>query len=76
MNAIRPNLDTMKVDEWTKAEAHWHLVQTFNTACKWHPDLMEPYMIQLAEAIGEERQMEVMRQGLRSTFNERYPAAN
>lgn len=50
------------------------LSQTFETAEKAHPDLMEPYSVRLGEATDDAHErMEIMRAGLRETFRRRYP---
>lgn len=52
-----------------------HLKETFDLASKGFRDIMEPYQIMMAEADGDQiAQTEIMREGLRSTFNRRYPS--
>lgn len=50
-----------------------HLKTTFDLAAKHHPDLMEPYVILLADAVTSDEQDSVMRQGLRETIRKRIP---
>jgi hypothetical protein len=50
-----------------------HLKHTFDLAAKTHPDLMEPYVILLADAEAGDEQDSVMRRGLRETIGRRFP---
>lgn len=45
----------------------------FREAERLHPDLMEPYSLQLADAFTAFAKTEIMREGLRETFRNRYP---
>lgn len=67
------DLDELDVKEWTAEEGRDHLADTFARASRYHQDLMEPYAIALCECISDADRMEVMRDGLRSTFALRYP---
>lgn len=49
------------------------LQTTFESAERWHPDLMEPYTTRLGDAESLAERTEIMRAGLRETFRRRYP---
>ena len=57
---------------WTPEEALHHLTGTFNLNVKQFPDIMEPYVVMLADA-PESEHMEIMRSALRNTIKQRYP---
>jgi hypothetical protein len=54
--------------QWMDEEAMNHLNGTFDRACRSWPDLMEPYVIELADS---DNAKEVMRRGLRETIGRR-----
>jgi len=57
------------------ADGFAHLKETFDLSSKGFPDIMEPFQIMMADAEGDQvMQTEIMREGLRSTFNRRYPS--
>lgn len=57
---------------WTEDYAFKHLRETFNKAFREHPELMEPYVNRLATD-DQSALTKIMREGLRDTFNQRYP---
>jgi hypothetical protein len=67
---MRNNYADLPTSEWTDAEAFDHLNGTFDRACRAWPDLMEPYVVDLADA-PEDQHKEIMRRGLRETINYR-----
>lgn len=71
---LRPNYEDLPVAEWTDAEAYDHLSGTFDHACRAWPDIMERWMILLADALPQDRK-ELMRAALRETINERGKSA-
>lgn len=64
-------LDKLPISEWTEEEAAAHLAATFDTAAREFPDLMEPYVILLADA-DDATKVQIMRRGLRETVRSRY----
>ena len=68
------NLDAIPVSQWTTLEATRHLAETFDIACRSYPDIMEPYMVLLAEAQPDQF-VEIMRRGLRETIETRFDSA-
>ena len=68
---IRRNYESMPTALWNEHEARDHLTKTFDLACKSWPDVMEPYVVQLADA-GDDQIVEIMRNALRSTINDRF----
>jgi len=70
---IRVDYHHLPVAKWTSEEAFHHLDETFTRAISERPDLMEPYLVKLAEAQTEEEGAAIMRQGLRETIKLRYP---
>lgn len=48
------------------------LKSIFDHECRHHPDLLERYVIAIADAESEEEQQAVMRVGLAATVKERY----
>jgi hypothetical protein len=74
---IRPDRELHQIDvaKWSRDEAFHHLSVTFELAANHRPDLLEPYLIRLADTDQDERaQMAIMRQALRETFATRYPS--
>lgn len=71
---IRENYTALPTAGWTPEEAAHHLAGTFDTACKIWPDIMEPYVVRMAEA-DEEMKIEIIRHGLRDTVKTRFPDA-
>jgi hypothetical protein len=75
---IRPDheLHDTPVAQWTRDEAFSHLAATVDAAARQHPDLMEPYLIRVADAEPDEQmQVAIMREALRDTFWRRHPSA-
>jgi hypothetical protein len=73
---FRPDsvLHQVDVAKWSRDEAYHHLAVTFDLAANHRPDLIEPYLIRLADADQDERaQMAIMREALSATFAIRYP---
>lgn len=68
---IRDDYETLPTAEWTLEEARDHLEDTFERSAKEWPDLMEPYVVMLADA-NPDMGTEIMRQGLRETVLRRY----
>lgn len=69
-------LADVPVNEWTAEEAFAHLTSTFEDNCRQYPDVMERYMVLMADAADaadDEARTEIMRRGLRETINERHP---
>lgn len=62
----------MTPSQWTPAEAFQHLQQTFNHAAKHWPDVMERYIVLLAEELDQSQQTQIMRMALRDTVAQRY----
>lgn len=62
-----------EVAKWTPAFAFAHLTETFNSACRLWPDLMERYATRLADAADGVERTEIMRGGLRETLAQRWP---
>lgn len=58
----------------TEAEAFEHLSETFDMACRNFPDVMEPYVVRMADITDRSEQKELMRAGLRETFCKRFPS--
>lgn len=72
----RRDLDSIDVSEWTPEEIARHRHETFDLACRGHPDVMEPYIIRLGECADENERLRTMQAGLRETFNRRIPASS
>lgn len=68
---MREKYQDLPTAQWTPEEARHHLDGTFEIACKSWPDLMEPYVVRLAEA-SEDAKVEIMRCGLRETVKQRH----
>lgn len=65
---VRHRYEDLPTSEWTDDEAMHHLNGTFDRACRGWPDLMEPYVIELADS---DNATDVMRRGLRETIKGR-----
>jgi len=72
---IRPDFESLQLSEWTDDEVFVHLKKTFDLAVGAHQDVMEPYVTMLVETEDRDAQLSIMRTGLRSTINQRYPIA-
>jgi hypothetical protein len=68
---MRLSSDDLDPAEWTALEAARHLVRTFDDAVRSHPDLMEPFVVMLADT-PIDQQISIMRQGLRETVSKRF----
>jgi len=73
MQILRLNFESLPVAQWTADEALFHISLTFNRAVDERPDLMEPYLVRLAEASTDGERKEIMRAGLRETVMLRFP---
>jgi hypothetical protein len=71
MRSLR-ELDELKATEWTAEETLYHLTDTFERAARRDPDLMERYVVMLADAESDADKLSIMRRGLRETINQRY----
>lgn len=67
-------LHGLDVEEWTDAEGFEHLRSTFKEVCEQWRDLMAPYVTQLKRAVDQTEMKQIMRRGLRETFNRRWPS--
>lgn len=52
------------------------LTTTFEAAEQLHPDLMMPYSEKLSGELTDAERIEIMREGLRNTFRDRFPMAD
>jgi len=68
---MRANYEELPVSEWTDDEAMHHLTGTFDRTCCMWPEVMEPYVVQIAE-LPAEGHKELMRRALRETVTSRY----
>lgn len=70
---LRPDHVLHEIDlvEWTEHEVFSHLSKTFDAACVQFPDLMEPYVVRVAETLGKKETKDLMREALRETFRRR-----
>lgn len=70
---IRPDteLHEIEVFKWTDEESFWHLRTTFDRACKYFPEVMEPYLSRSAGIEGRSEAKDFMRMALRETFKQR-----
>lgn len=66
---MRHRYEDLPPSQWTDEEAMRHLTETFDRACRAHPDVMEPYVVLLADECDRKA---VMRQGLRETIAKRF----
>lgn len=73
--AARRNFEALPVSQWTADEAYLHLDGTFSRAAAAWPDLMERYVVMLADATDDEQRRRIMRVGLRETVAARYGGA-
>jgi hypothetical protein len=76
---LRPDhvLHEINLVEWTEHEVFSHLSKTFDDACAQFPDVMEPYVVRVAETLGKQETKDLMREALRETFRQRRaPRAN
>jgi hypothetical protein len=69
---MRPNYTDLSPSLWTPEEANYHLKLTFNSSVEMWPDIMEPYVVMLADCSSPEEKVEIMRRGLRETVKERF----
>lgn len=58
---------------WSPEDAYHHLKKTFDQACRLDVGLMDSYMAMAEAATDRAEEIEIMREGLRSTVKERYP---
>lgn len=65
---MREKYADLPTSDWTDEEAMHHLNGTFDRACRSWPDLMESYVIELADS---DNPKGVMRRGLRETIGRR-----
>lgn len=70
---MRTNYAQFPPAKWTDAEALHHITGTFDSAVKQHPDIMEPYVVMLAEAADDHERKRIMQQALRETIAARFP---
>lgn len=68
-------LDQLSVSEWTEDEGFAHLSATFEAAERAFPEIMEPHSVRLADAVDRADKIAIMRRGLRSTLDQRFPRA-
>lgn len=57
----------------TEQEAHAHLTETFDQNVRSFPEIMEPYVVLLADVFERDEQTSIMRRALRETIRARYP---
>lgn len=69
---IRPDFEKLVPGLWTVDEAFHHLQGTFNHAVKEWPDVMESYVVMLADATDQTERTRIMRNALRETVKARY----
>lgn len=69
---IREGFEQLKPAEWTAQEAYSHLSTTFDHAARYWPDVMERYVVMLADENNTMKRMNIMRMGLRETVAARY----
>lgn len=70
---IRHAYEDTPIAQWSEEEVMHHLTDTFDRACRMWPDIMEPYVVDLADAPADHHK-EIMRRGLRDTVKYRYGA--
>jgi hypothetical protein len=72
--AVRPLavLDALPVSLWSAEETLAHLTATFDQAVREHPELLEQYVVMLADADEAVDKLAIMRRGLRETVAERF----
>lgn len=58
---------------WSPDQVYKHLKETFDQACKLDPGLMDSYIAMAVAAVDRTEEIEIMREGLRSTVKQRYP---
>ena len=67
------HLENIPVSQWSESDAFNHLRGTFDLAVKAHPEIMTPFVDMLLDAPDNRERTNIMREGLRSTINLRYP---
>jgi len=66
-------LHSLPATEWTEDESFSHLRHTFDLACRDFPEVLEPYANRLDGSLSVTESKQIMRDALRSTFNQRWP---
>lgn len=69
------DISELPLNEWSDEEVFLHLKGTFDAAARAHPDVLEPYITILVETDDLTEQQKIMRDGLRSTFKQRFPGS-
>ena len=69
---MRSNYEQLQPASWTFEEGLHHVTATFDRAVSCWPDVMEPYVILLAEAADDIERKQIMQSGLRETVAARY----
>lgn len=67
------DLGQIPLEQWTDEEVLRHLAETFDLNCRAFPDIMEPYLVALADEISADEQSTIMQRGLRETIGRRLP---
>lgn len=68
---MRPDYEQLQPASWTFEEGLHHVTATFDRAVSYWPDVMEPYVILLAEADDDWDRKRTMQRALRETISAR-----
>lgn len=66
-------LDNLPVSTWSQEEAFRHLLDTFHRNVRMFPEIMERFVIAVAETDDKTEQAAIMRNALASTIKQRFP---
>ena len=68
---LRYDYEFLSPAEWTPDEALHHITGTFDRACIGWPEVMEPYIPAIVDAIDDKSKMDALRHALRETIGKR-----